>query len=298
MKTLIKIRISSFLLAVALAVISGCASEYPEQNVEVSDASTNSYAKHEYKAKTTWNQHFNFMYEAMPFESVAYYKDYNKAGRTKFDTNLDELVSNYLAGTNVATALTNVNNVIKTQLQNQRNDFLFKYMKVISRNYGIYVAKITGYSASFNVLSDSLMLGGNAVAALTPAASTKTVWNVALGAFGGAKLSGDKNFFLNQSVLLLSAKMEQNRVQERELIRGKMTNSIDAFPLSEAALDLEDLYEAGSLIKVLQNISLNTPATTNILVNTNMPAGATPPTAPSQTGTNDISSQMRNVLLR
>ena len=128
------------------------------------------------------------------------------------------------------------------------------------------------------------MLGGNAVATLTPAAGTKAAWNAALLALGGSKLSYDKNIFLNQSIYLLAAKMEQNRVQQRYAIRAKMKNSIDDYPLSESALDLQELYEDGSLIKVLENTATTQPANTNTLL--------------ILIGTNNINPYLNNLLLQ
>jgi len=290
---------------------------HPERGLMVSDIQTNPphLVNNLKDYKTSSYSSFyelNSLYAPEPFESVAYFNDYNLAGMTQFDPYLRVLTSNSVSifGTNVLTVTnrlfltnstsgiittnvatstvtnldlrtnfvsqlfyrTNVEfggitaDLINDQRKIQRNAFLFKYMQVISQHYGSYIEDVTGGKATFDIVSDTVMLGGNAVAVLTPAASTKAAWNAALIAFGGSKLSVDKNIFLNQSIMLLAAKMEDNRVKERGYIRDKMKQSIDAYPLSEAALDLQELYEAGTLMKVLEDTAKSQTSNTNTIL--------------------------------
>jgi hypothetical protein len=272
---------SVFLAICMLLLFSACkAPKTPEQSLVVgSTGQTNSPAQ--YKPKTSVSEkvrrHFNTMYSPLPYESEAYFNDYNFAKATSYQKQLDKAIQDYIDGKLDSGRFEALKNVVLTQRQAQRNDFLFKYMKVISRNYATYSEVITGGKATFDLVSDTLIIAGTTVAAAVGPATTKTLWSLAVAAFTGAKLSADKNLFLNHSILLLAARMEQNRVEKRNEIRLKMRKSIDDYTISEAALDLQELYEAGSLLKVLENIAVNQTGsnqTTSVTVST--PAPITP----------------------
>ena len=98
-----------------------------------------------------------------------------------------------------------------------------------------------------NLGLDWTILGLGGAGAIVADTGTKGVLAAFSGGLTGAKGSVDKNLFFNKTMPVILSQMEAKRKTVLVNIRTKMALDESKYPLTEALIDLEDYYSAGTI---------------------------------------------------
>ncbi|NQE60974.1 hypothetical protein [Caulobacter sp. RHG1] len=128
-----------------------------------------------------------------------------------------------------------------------RNIFIDSCMGAINASYRAFARELTGDQKYFNVGTDVAAGGFTTAATLAKSARTKTFLAAYATTILGLRSSVDKEVFLGKTLTALTAQMDASRkVVMVDIIIGRNEPDSD-YSLDTALLDLQELYEAGSI---------------------------------------------------
>lgn len=136
-----------------------------------------------------------------------------------------------------------------------RNFFITEIIYLSNVAFDDYEQSLYKASSTFEIITDLLILGLTSSSAFASGSVVKTVLAATAAATTGVKTSVDRAYFKEQSRLALLAKMREMRQRRLVIIRSSMELPIDAYPLTDAMLDLQAYNGAGSMVAALQRIT-------------------------------------------
>jgi hypothetical protein len=135
-----------------------------------------------------------------------------------------------------------------------RNEVVNCRIYAIDLEYTIFEQSIAHESISLNTGVDMAVVGLGAATAIVDSATTKSILGALSGGITGGKGIIDKDVFYSKTMPVLLSQMEAQRKMQLVKIRSRLRSLSDAYPLSEALIDVEDYYKAGSIPAALQGI--------------------------------------------
>jgi hypothetical protein len=136
-----------------------------------------------------------------------------------------------------------------------RNRFIETRMAIINRSYAAYKESIyTQRTGSAVGVDLATMLLGAAGAAVSDVGTKTGAAALSAGLIGG-KASIDKNLYFDRTLPAMLAQMDGLRSQVRARILAGMTTDVDTYRLTQAASDLDDYFNAGTILGAISAIT-------------------------------------------
>ena len=143
--------------------------------------------------------------------------------------------------------ITTYNGKTGADKQNYRNEVVNARLRAIDLHFNIFEQAVARENVIVNVGVDWAVLALGGATALAPLSATKSILGAVSGGITGAKGSVDKNIFYNKTMPVLLAKMEALRKEVLVRIREGLTHTTSDYPLTQALVDLDDYYKAGTI---------------------------------------------------
>jgi hypothetical protein len=158
----------------------------------------------------------------------------------------------------------------------KRNEILTDIIALIDQNYLVFEDRYYGSDALVNFGGDVATLGLTGVSSVTGTAHLKSVLSAIATGTTGIKTSYQKNFFDQQTRSAIVQKMRAGRADQLALIQdvdhmkapvvcpsggcptvgtGSSAHVVAPYSLESGLSDVEQYYEAGSIIGALQSIA-------------------------------------------
>lgn len=122
-------------------------------------------------------------------------------------------------------------------------------------HFGAFQQDLRQEGIELNLSSDIAVIGLNLAGTLVGSAATKSMLAAASGGLVAAKTSFDKNVYFEKTMVVLLGEMVAQRKSVLVRIRGNLVKSVDEYPLTQALVDLEDYYNAGTIPGALMEIA-------------------------------------------
>lgn len=155
-------------------------------------------------------------------------------------------------------------NVVSRQtygtMEARRNKIVYDLMFVINDYYDRYELSRYATVVGLGFAGDVGTLGLDTAATAVSGAGVKTILTAISTGIGGTKIAAQRDFLQNQNVGLLIQKMRQLRGEVFQRIQGHLHETVDAYPVEAAFLDLQNYFHAGTLIGAVQALSNETGA--------------------------------------
>ena len=136
----------------------------------------------------------------------------------------------------------------------RRNDIINCRIYAIDLQFTLFEQSIAQESVSLNTGIDLVVVGLGAATAIVDGAATKSILGALSGGITGGKGIIDKDIFYSKTMPALLSQMEAQRKSQLVKIRTRLRSPAEEYPLSEALIDVEDYYKAGSIPAALQGI--------------------------------------------
>lgn len=144
-----------------------------------------------------------------------------------------------------------------TERRRLRNIFIDSCVGAINASYRAFARELTGDQKYFNVGTDVAAGGFTTAATLAKSARTKTFLAAYATTILGLRSSVDKEVFLGKTLTALVAQMDASRKVVMVDIVTDRSESDSDYSLDTALLDLQDLYEAGSITSAITAVTAN-----------------------------------------
>lgn len=156
----------------------------------------------------------------------------------------------------------------------RRNQILTELIALIDENYSTFEDRYYGSDASVNFAGDVANLGLTGVSSVTGSAHLKSVLSAIATGTTGIKTSYEKNFFDQQTRSAVVQQMRASRATQLALIQDQNHmkapvvcpvagcptvdgNAVTPYTLETGLSDIEQYYEAGTIIGALQAIAVS-----------------------------------------
>jgi hypothetical protein len=136
-----------------------------------------------------------------------------------------------------------------------RDAVIYGRLRAIDITYFQFVTSMAKERNLQAVGTDAGVLGLTGTAALMTPASTKSILAAISGGIVGIKGSIDKNLFYDKTMPVLLTQMEALRKQRLATILQGINTSADKYSLTQAMIDLEDYFQAGTIPNALVAIN-------------------------------------------
>jgi len=136
-----------------------------------------------------------------------------------------------------------------------RNSFIYSEMGAIDDSFSSFVKKVRTQRSAFNIASSGTVLTLNGLAATTGGAGTKAALAAASAGILGQKGAVDQELFNAQTLVVLIVRMKAARLAALVPITAGMKQSVAAYPLEAAIVQLHAYRDAGNLLSTLDEIS-------------------------------------------
>jgi uncharacterized protein YcfL len=134
----------------------------------------------------------------------------------------------------------------KTQ-KDYRNEVVNGRLAAIDIQYNLYQQSLYEEGIGTNILTDWVVIGLGGATTVVGGAATKAALGAAITGITGAKVSIDKNAYFDKTLPALVAKMQATRKEVLVRLRTGLNKDVDVYPLTQALVDLEDYYNAGTI---------------------------------------------------
>lgn len=137
----------------------------------------------------------------------------------------------------------------------ERNKILNELVFLSDLVYSDFENSLYGRAATMSTVVDMLTLSVTAAAAATGTAEVKAVLAGVAAVATGGKTIVEKNLYQEQSRIAIAFKMRELRKRKlREIYQGELAE-VDAYPLEQGLIDIQQLGEAGTVVSALQSIA-------------------------------------------
>lgn len=128
-----------------------------------------------------------------------------------------------------------------------RNEVVNGRLAAIDIHYNCYQKRLYEEGIGTSILADWVVLGLGGATAVTGGAAAKAALGAAITGVTGAKTSLDKNAYFDKTLPALICKMQAARKEVLVRIRMGLSQGDGDYPLTQALVDLEDYYNAGTI---------------------------------------------------
>jgi hypothetical protein len=135
-----------------------------------------------------------------------------------------------------------------------RNEVVNSQIRAIDLQFTSFEQALARETVGVNTAVDMAVIGLGAATGVVGGATTKSILGVVSGGLTGAKGIVDKDIFYSKTMPVLLSQMEAQRKVQLVKIRTGLTVDANRYPLSEALIDVEEYYKAGSIPGALQGI--------------------------------------------
>lgn len=140
-----------------------------------------------------------------------------------------------------------------------RDRIVHSAIRAVDLQFDHFRQKLFRSSGALNLGSDLVVLGLSAGGALLVPATTKAILAGISGAVTGSKASIDKNLLFDKTVLVLLGRMEALRKAALVTLYGNLRkDQWNQYSLSEALVDVETYYNAGTIPAAIISINAET----------------------------------------
>lgn len=136
-----------------------------------------------------------------------------------------------------------------------RNKTLEELKYLIDANFLKFESALTTEKAYFETVADLSLLGLGAAGTLGTGEATKAILAAISAGVAGTRISINKNFFMEQSMQVVRAKMKAARERKGEQMRRAMTLSLGEYPIARGLSDLAEYYRTGTLIGAFDDLA-------------------------------------------
>ena len=136
-----------------------------------------------------------------------------------------------------------------------RDEVVNARLRAIDLYFGIFQQEVSKEKIGTEVATDWAVIALSGGGAVLPSAGTKTVLAAISGGLTGAKGSIYKNIFYDKTLTAMLSKMESLRKVELVKIRTGLQMDVTRYPLTQALIDLEDYYKAGTLPGAIMGVT-------------------------------------------
>ncbi len=141
-----------------------------------------------------------------------------------------------------------------------RDDAIEDAFAVIDSNYIDFIRKLNTRRSTADFIADVIDLGAGAATGIAKGERPNQVLGIGLTAFKGVRKSSEVNFYKEQTISILIAKMDDVRAQVHSSILEKKPRPISQYSIKEAIRDIVAYYNAGTLIRAFTQLSKDTSA--------------------------------------
>jgi hypothetical protein len=141
-----------------------------------------------------------------------------------------------------------------------RNEVVNGRLAAIDIQYNCYQKRLYEEGIGTSILADWVVLGLGGATAVTGSAAVKAALGAAITGVTGAKVSLDKNAYFDKTLPALIAKMQAARKEVLVRIRMGLSQGDGDYPLTQALVDLEDYYNAGTIPGAIAGITASAAA--------------------------------------
>jgi hypothetical protein len=141
-----------------------------------------------------------------------------------------------------------------------RDDAIEDALAVIDSNYTDYISKLSMRRSTIDFVADVIELGAGAATGISKGERPNQILGISLTAFRGVRRSSELNFYKEQTVPILIAKMDDNRAQAHAVLLEKKLRQVSQYSFKEAIGDVVTYYNAGTLVRAFTQLSRDTAA--------------------------------------
>lgn len=138
--------------------------------------------------------------------------------------------------------------------EEERNRLISDLLYLVDVNYSEFERIVYERRADVSSLSDFLVLGLSGTGALMTPVNTIRILSGSSAMVTGTRTALEKNYLQEKSTQALLSSMQAARLEKLTTIRGGMLLNLREYPVGQALSDVEQYYEAGTLIGALNSI--------------------------------------------
>jgi len=135
-----------------------------------------------------------------------------------------------------------------------RNKYISAKLLTINYAYLEFIKGLTSEEAVIHSASEILVLALDIGATGSTVTTTKTALSGISSLIGGARLSIDKNAYYDKSMTALVSGMNANRKEILVRLLDGMGKSLDSYPFEQAMSDINDYYQAGTIMSAISTL--------------------------------------------
>lgn len=128
-----------------------------------------------------------------------------------------------------------------------RDEVVAGRVRAIDLHFGTFQQAVFREGVDTNIVTDLIILGLGAATATTGGAGLKAALGATTTGVAGARTSIDKNLYFEKTMPALLAQMIASRKTVLVRLQQGLGRNVSQYPLSQALIDLEDYYNAGSI---------------------------------------------------
>lgn len=136
-----------------------------------------------------------------------------------------------------------------------RDKVIAARIRAIDLNFNQFAQNISAESKQLNIGTDTTVLLLGAAGAVSTVTSTQAILAATSATVTGVKSSIDKNAYFDATLAALLSQMQANRKKVLVNLYAGMQMADSAYPLMRALVDLEDYFQAGTIIGAVNEIS-------------------------------------------
>lgn len=136
-----------------------------------------------------------------------------------------------------------------------RNQIIFSDISQIDKNFNSFKSDLNSQENILRLGTDFIGLALAGLGATIPGAGTKAALAAASAGVIGANAAIDKDVLYQKTIIALVTEMEAQRSQEFAKIITNTNSDTTKYPLEFASKDLQDYYQAGTLVNALEGVN-------------------------------------------
>jgi len=142
-----------------------------------------------------------------------------------------------------------------TEKKGYRDEVISARLRAIDLNFNEFVKDISSEQKGLNIGSDSTVLLLGAAGAVSTVSSTQAILSATSATVTGVKASIDKNAYYDTTLTALVSQMQANRQKVLVNIYLGMEMDIKEYSLMRALVDIENYFQAGTIIGAVNEIN-------------------------------------------
>ena len=149
----------------------------------------------------------------------------------------------------------NDKNTPTDQKMSIRNEIIWSDITQIDQKFNDFKLSLNSQENKLSIGSDFVSLALAGLGATVGNTATKAALAAASAGVIGAKAAIDKDVLYQKTITALVTQMEAGRSKQLAVIITNMKSDTTAYPLEAASKDLQDYYQAGTLVNAIAGVS-------------------------------------------